>query len=147
MKRPVLALAIILIACGMTKSPKSFDSVPSPSHFVLEADVMVATRHLPAWQRGATRPPFRARTVYYLGEPGALLMPNARGSMAPSRCRSTRWRPPSSLHLDRGRFRTCKGHATWSSCGGRREAREGADQGIWEGSGVHRIHDDNRRGR
>ena len=77
MKRPVLALAIILIACGMTKSPKSFDPVRSPSHFVLEADVMVANKVSSGLAKGSYQAVFQSKDhVYYLGEPGALLMPN-----------------------------------------------------------------------
>ena len=77
MRRPVLALAIILIACGMTKSPKSFDPVRSPSHFVLEADVMVANKVSSGLAKGSYQAVFQSKDhVYYLGEPGALLMPN-----------------------------------------------------------------------
>lgn len=77
MKRLVLALAIILIACGMTKSPKSFDPVPSASHFVLEADVMMANKVSSGLAKGSYQAVFQSKDhIYYLGEPGALLMPN-----------------------------------------------------------------------
>ncbi|KRA46509.1 hypothetical protein [Pseudoxanthomonas sp. Root630] len=77
MKRLVLALTIILIACGMTKSPKSFDPVPSASHFVLEADVMMANKVSSGLAKGSYQAVFQSKDhIYYLGEPGALLMPN-----------------------------------------------------------------------
>lgn len=77
MKRLVLPLAIILIACGMTKSPKSFDPVPSPSHFILETDVVVANKVSSGLAKGSYQAVFQSKDhVYYLGEPGALLMPN-----------------------------------------------------------------------
>jgi len=52
MKKPVLAIVVVMIACGMTKSPKSFDPVPSHSHFVFEADVMVANKVSSGLARG-----------------------------------------------------------------------------------------------
>jgi hypothetical protein len=61
----------------MTKSPKSFDPVPSPSHFVLEADVMVTNKVSSGLPKGSCQAAIRSKNnVYYLGELGALLMPN-----------------------------------------------------------------------
>lgn len=61
----------------MTKSPKSFDPVPSPSHFVLEADVMVTNKVSSGLPKGSCQAAIQSKNnVYYLGELGALLMPN-----------------------------------------------------------------------
>lgn len=77
MNHRLLLLAAVLLTTGMTRSPKSYLPLDHAAHFVFEEDVMVANKVSAGLAKGRYQAVFQSREhVYYLGEPGALPMPN-----------------------------------------------------------------------
>lgn len=73
----LIALAALVLATGMTRSPKSYQPLTAPSHFDFAEDVMVANKVSAGLAKGRYQAVFEGpEHVYYLGEPKALIMPN-----------------------------------------------------------------------
>lgn len=73
----LLILAALLLATGMTRSPKSYLPLTAPSHFDFVEDVLVANKVSAGLAKGRYQAVFEGpEHVYYLGEPKALIMPN-----------------------------------------------------------------------
>ncbi|GAB3752722.1 hypothetical protein [Lysobacter olei] len=73
----LLMLAALTMATGMTRGPKSYQPLTTPSHFEFVEDVLVANKVSAGLAKGRYQAVFEGpEHVYYLGEPKALIMPN-----------------------------------------------------------------------